>query len=514
MKKLGISLRRVVTGSVLGMISLTITMLVSILMMPYIVHAVGDRMYGMWIFLASFVSYYSLLDLGLSMAVTRFSSKAFGNNDLNEVNKLLTTSSAFFLVLGVIVVSGITVTVLLVPSYLTDPQEALAARWILLTVAVTSLFQFGLRGFFGILYAKVRHDIIHTINIIKIIIRTGLIILFIESGYSVVSVAVAVMIAELIGYALDIYYVFRVVPEIKIKRCYFTPHLFRPLLKYSIFSMITQVSELVRMLMIPMIVTTTIGLNMVVFYTIATRLLEIFQQAISTLLSTLMPVFSSFDGANDGDKIKRVFAISMRVNIMLGIIFISGIIIFATPFIVIWMGSKYTPAAQIVMIIGVGYAICLSQEAGKTLAFGLSKHQRLSSLTLVESSAAAIGGFIGGTMYGFLGIAIGITVPVIAMSALLRPYVICRVINYSLVDYYKIVGELLLKLGVPIVAYYSMIHSYITSSFISIGVCAGGLILYLIPFVYWGLNADGRNILKLRIIFKLPLIKGVVNANA
>ena len=67
---------KVAWGTALRIINIGATALVSIVMMPFIVRMLGDRMYGLWILVATFVGYYGLADLGLSSAVNRFMARA------------------------------------------------------------------------------------------------------------------------------------------------------------------------------------------------------------------------------------------------------------------------------------------------------------------------------------------------------------------------------------------------------------------------------------------------------
>jgi len=59
---------RLVKGSVLRILNLGTIVLVSFFMMPFVIGALGDRWYGLWIFAASIVGYYGFLDFGLKRA--------------------------------------------------------------------------------------------------------------------------------------------------------------------------------------------------------------------------------------------------------------------------------------------------------------------------------------------------------------------------------------------------------------------------------------------------------------
>ncbi|HEX9625679.1 MAG TPA: hypothetical protein VGA00_01945, partial [Acidiferrobacterales bacterium] len=82
----------VLRGSVLRTALLFANIAVALYMMPFVIHAVGDRWYGMWTLVGTFMGYYGFMDFGLSIATQRFIAGAIGRQDDQEINRLFTTS--------------------------------------------------------------------------------------------------------------------------------------------------------------------------------------------------------------------------------------------------------------------------------------------------------------------------------------------------------------------------------------------------------------------------------------
>src|ERR1700688_3717326 len=95
--------QRLALGSTLRVVSLVATALLSLVMMPFVVRSLGDRMYGMWSLVATLVGYYGLLDLGLSAAVSRYLAAALGVGDEDQCNRVFNTSLRIFSALGGVV---------------------------------------------------------------------------------------------------------------------------------------------------------------------------------------------------------------------------------------------------------------------------------------------------------------------------------------------------------------------------------------------------------------------------
>ena len=55
--------------------------------MPFLVHGLGDRMYGYWALVGAVLGYYGILDLGISPAVSFQLAKAIGEGDSESPNR-------------------------------------------------------------------------------------------------------------------------------------------------------------------------------------------------------------------------------------------------------------------------------------------------------------------------------------------------------------------------------------------------------------------------------------------
>ena len=70
--------------------------------MPFVINSLGDRMYGFWTLIGTFLGYYGLIDFGLSSAVNRYISEAVGAQDSKKCNNIFNTALVLFSILGVI----------------------------------------------------------------------------------------------------------------------------------------------------------------------------------------------------------------------------------------------------------------------------------------------------------------------------------------------------------------------------------------------------------------------------
>ncbi|MFC1699964.1 MATE family efflux transporter, partial [Candidatus Omnitrophota bacterium] len=89
-------------GSLLRSLQFFANCIIALALMPFIIHSLGDRMYGLWILIGSFFGFYGFFDFGLSSAVQRYISRALGKGDLKEANAVVNNSLFLFFLIGLL----------------------------------------------------------------------------------------------------------------------------------------------------------------------------------------------------------------------------------------------------------------------------------------------------------------------------------------------------------------------------------------------------------------------------
>src|SRR5215831_6498408 len=84
--------RRIAQNVLSNWLALAFMTVIAFFLSPFIVHHLGNLAYGVWVIIASLVSYMSLLDLGLQSAVTRFVSQATAQANHEEASQAVSSA--------------------------------------------------------------------------------------------------------------------------------------------------------------------------------------------------------------------------------------------------------------------------------------------------------------------------------------------------------------------------------------------------------------------------------------
>lgn len=491
-------LNRILKGAGLSVIAMMVAMVTSIITLPLVLNHTGQNAYGLFILITSFTSYCGMLDFGLSQAVTRFISHSEGAEDKDEASKIVATSSLFFFSLGTLLFIVFTICAIYASSF--SFMEGLDnlkddSRIIFMTIAVTSLFQFGLRGYYSILFAHIRHDIMALTAITKNLLRFGMLYFFLVNGYGIVAVAIISMCSELFIYALDMYILFKNHPEARAVS--FKKHIdktkFKPLLKYGTFTLMNTTSMVFKIGSVPALVTYLIGIKMVAFYAIATRVMDVFVNLLDRVIGILTPMFGRYSGANDKKASLDLLKIGIQVNTIVVVFISSCILFYIDDLIILWVGKEYQYAGDIIKVMTIGYSAYLIQQAGTSMLFGLNKHQLYSVLNVVESGVGIVLVIICSLYTTDISVALGMTLSMLFFSIIVRPILICNNIGMNLLDYYLKYALCITKLLIPCYLQYLIVNEFHNSSFLRIIELGLLQVCIFIPFMFWTLDKSIRN---------------------
>jgi O-antigen/teichoic acid export membrane protein len=428
--------KKLILGSGLRLVALVVTVLVGLLLQPYVIHTLGDELYGIWTLATSFVGMFSLLDLGLNAAVARYVAATIGAKDYAGLNRYLNTGYYLF--------SGISCIALFIAGaaalYLfrcpdTMPH-AKATAVVIIIMGAQFAITLPLQAIGGLLIGSLRYDIATTIGITFKILSSTAVFLTLYFGGGIIALAVTSFVCTIISRAVTNWFAHREVPQAEIALRHFDKKTIKELFSYSIFAFIAMISEMFRFQIPAFIVGRFIGVATVTHYNIATTLTSYFIMVISSLLGVLAPVFARQQANNDFPMIRKTLLFAIKISITIATFVAFGLIAWGHPFIERWMGKAYLDAYPWLVILVSGYLVALCQSPAVGMLYGLAKHSFHAIVNTTEAVLNFILGLILVQYYGCLGVAIAAMIPIVLLKLTVQPWFICRVVKESMFVYY------------------------------------------------------------------------------
>ncbi len=424
-------------GSFLRVITLLANVIATFFLMPYIIHALGDRWYGMWALVGTIMGYHSLLDLGLAQATRRFIAFASGQGDQERIGKVLNTSLGILCLVGVVSLCISGIIALLAPLWLASTEEVSVFRYVVMIAGVNLLITFAFTVFPAALEAHLRFDLVSIIRIFNVIIRTTLILVFVSNGGGIMYIALAVLISNMAFQLTIATIAIRNLKGISINLSQFSIKDAKELFNFGKYSFLGTVGDVLRFQVDNLVIARFLTLSVVTHYNIAIRLVDYVGQLIVNAIGILTPVFTTYHAQGDTKKLREIFFMSTRLAIVAAASFQGGVLIFGYAFIERWMGVGYTDAYIPMAILCISGVFALGQNPSVSYLNAIAKHRFYAWTTIAEAVANVSLSLILVTRYGMIGVALGTAIPMLITKMFILPWYVCKQIQSPLLKYYK-----------------------------------------------------------------------------
>lgn len=485
-------------GSALRMIEFFSTSIVTLTITPFIIHSLGDSMYGLWIFIGSFLGYYGLMDFGFTSAIQRFLSRAIGSKNHDEANKVINSSLCLFTILGLITLIFSFIIAFTFSSLIRNVTEIDLFRKIIIILGLNFAIGFPLRVFSGILSANIRYDLSTAIELIKLALRTVLIIVLLKAGHGIMALAFITFVADISGYISKYFIVRHLYKYIIFSRALIDKSLIKPLFGYSVYTFIAQIANQLKFNIDNLVITVFIGLSSVTLYSIAFRLVEYFMLFISSAIGMLTPLFSQYEAKNNYDSIREKFIFTTKISSYLSILIGGIIIMFGSAFIQRWVGPKYLNAYPILLVLVIPIIFANMQAPSIQVLYGISKHKFFAISNLAEGITNLVLSLILVKKYGLLGVAIGTAIPMIIIKLFIQPVFTCKAIKLDIKKYYfGILVPAILNSSVVLIVLWFTAKSFISADYFNLAALILGFIVLFSGCIFLlGFNSLERNYFK------------------
>lgn len=460
--------------------------IVAFVMMPFIIHSLGDRMYGFWVLIGTFMGYYGLLDLGLSSATSRFVSQSLGRQDKDGMNEIFNNSLLLFTFIGL----GICLLSFLVYSlcgfFIKDPAELHIFKILLTLLGINIAISFPVKAFEGVLTSFLRFDLIAYAAIIRLITSNLFIYFFLNAGYGIIAIGVITFATSLLQYLLVIVFTRKVFTEIDIKFSLQNRKKFRDLFHYSKKSFAIQFGGILKNKVDVFVIAGFLSANLVTYYAVATRIIEYLTTFMINTMGILLPVFSQYEGRKHYDVIREKFFQMSKLSATMSVFMGLSVFFYGKGFILLWMGDKFAESYTVLVILCAAFTTSFMQNPSLNLLYGISKHHLYAIANNLEGVFNLLLSLVLVKFYGIYGVAFGTAIPMIIFKLFIQPIYVCRAIDVSIQKYYWNIMFLPgLKTAVPLIIYFYYARHFLTPDYMSILLLFILQILLFLPYAFF-----------------------------
>jgi O-antigen/teichoic acid export membrane protein len=432
--------------------SLGINVLTGLFLSPFILHRLGDSAYGIWVLIFSVTGYYGLFDLGIRTSIVRYVSKFAATKETENLAKLINTSLFSYACIGVVsMLVTLGVCAFMDRLFRIPVQFHSTARLLFLMVGASVALGFPLGVFGGVLEGLQHFYIMNWTSTAASLLRTALIIIVMNHGYGLRTVALITVVLPLVSSIV------RGVVALRILRIGFGFHYldgntFRLIANYSGITFIVLVAGRLRFRTDEIVIGGLLSASAITYFSIGARIVDYAAEVVSSLAQIFVPMSSDSHAKGDMDRLRKIMVAGNRACAFIILPIAAILIILGKSIIEAWVGSKYVEQSYpVLLILIIPFTLMLAQSASGRILFGTSQHKMFAIVALVEGVANLILSLLLVRPYGIIGDALGTAVPLSCTMLVFMPRHVCKTLGIEIATFLREAYTLPLVACMPMV---------------------------------------------------------------
>ena len=353
-------------GAILSYIQVFLSVVVSMIYVPVLLHFLGQSEYGLYQIVGSFFSYVTVFESCVSAGILRNYCNALGRSDHEEASVTLSMARSIYRFLALLLdFVGIAVIFAFrsfyAASFTTSELNESIAILILLFVNMT----FTLQGsvYLTILTGHEKYTFLRILSILMQVIQPLLVILCVSRIPYAVTVSLVIVLLNILTIGIRYGYVTR-----KLKIRIIKPkdsRIVKSILGLSAAILLGSIADQIFWKTDQVILGRMFNTVVVAVYSVGSQICSMYMQFGTQISGVFYPKLSVLYQEESGLlKVSDLFIRIGRITFYIILLVLSGFIIFGREFLLLWVGEGYEEAYWVAIIVMLPFSIDLAQNLG------------------------------------------------------------------------------------------------------------------------------------------------------
>jgi O-antigen/teichoic acid export membrane protein len=413
--------RTVIKNTVFNNIGYVWQLLVSLLLIPFIIHRIGMEQFGIWVLLEVIVLYLSFLDFtGIGGAFVKFIAEYHAKKNFEQCNQVINLGWAYYTVFWVIMAALILLfREPLLRLFHIPPDIFSTVSLVFIGILMISFIRGSFAVFRSVLLGLQRMDITNIIAILASLVNATGVILFLSLGFGLKGLVMSGLVVAFFTVILQTVFAYKIFPQMRFRPFSFNKDIFKKTFIYGVNIRIASISELINTHVDKILLGYFLNTALVGAYELGAKIARIARSFPEQLLPAILPASSELHALEDKENLQKLYTRGSKYLSLLTFPLAFFIITNASLIIILWMGNRGFPGFKesvlALQVLSVGYVFMLLVSMGRLIARGMGIPQyemRSSVLIVVLNIALSIiliiklgftGALLGTTSSGIIG---------------------------------------------------------------------------------------------------------------
>lgn len=488
------TIKKLLHGAGFSVLNLGLGLTLGLILSPYIVKTLGDHHFGIYALAGTFTSWFSLLDLGLNSAVSRFITLHYSKNEVDKCRSISNTAFFLYLCLGLL---GLLLSVAISAGALLfkpDMADVNLFAVVIVIFGFSFMAQIPINAFSGTILGVMRSDLGELWGFIFRALGALQTFCILYFGGGLIPLALGNFLLVLVNLFVLYRLAKRVFPPLIVSPKYFQKSEVESLFGYSFFTFIKNIGSMLILRTGNLLVASFISLSAVSHYQIvACNLSYNFMSLMLAMTGWLTSWLTLLHGRGDHELLLKTMRLGYKFSVYMASFIAFGLIVWGRAFITRWMGPAYLDAYPALVVNTIYFWVMLSQTVNARYLFAIAQHRYLAFAILGEGVLTLIIGFLLVRPYGMLGVATGLAIAGTINHGIIIPLVVCRFLKLGRIEYYARFLMMTVIAAIALLPSLIVSHYWVSSNYpalFGVGLTCAALYFPVVYFV--GLNQEDR----------------------
>jgi O-antigen/teichoic acid export membrane protein len=348
---------------------------------------IDARLYGAWLATGSIVAILGLSDFGMFSVITQRVAVAFGKKDFVNLGRLINTSIIIAFILSLIpLVLGL-ILMQYIPGWLNvEAENVIQISKAFLISSLSTSFMMVSYGSGSIFVALQKTKLLSVIEIILGIISIFATIIFLNKGFGLLSIPLAMLLKSVI-LSISNYVLLMIWKKKNLisKNTYFDLLFFKDLFSQSLWVFIVKISRVLTSQSDKLILATMLDPISTTILVFSNKSSEILNSLVVQISSSIMPSLAHATGAGEEKILLKYITLTIKATIVIGLYISGGVLLYNKQFVHLWVGEEFFAGSFFTSLIVVYGFVYMINNSFYSILFARGEIKKTSKAFLYES---------------------------------------------------------------------------------------------------------------------------------
>jgi len=413
-------------GTVFGWAQYAVSLVVTLILTPFVLGHVGPASYGVWLLLTQAIGYSGLLDLGIQPALVRYVSEARAKHDLEGMRGLFGTALRFYLGIGAVcVVLGMIMAGTVPLLFDLGDSSADTTRRTAMLAALAAGAALPAAALAAVLKGMQRYDLASILGVVSTLVRAFVTIIVLRVGFGLPGLAAAMICGNVATLALGALLVHRLTGIEISTLSSGSRRVFEQLFTMGAFSLVGTAGWQLAYGSDVLLVASRLTALDAAHFGLAVNVLTMLSAMVSAFTGNLLPLASAYVATSNVGGAQAAYLLGTRTALTLALPPAVFLLAEGPTLLTAWLGPAVgQPSGVILQLLVIAYLPSMLNSAGLPYALGMGLH-RLVGIALLSEGLLKVGlSILWLRELGPAGIALATLVASLIHQGLLWPWAI------------------------------------------------------------------------------------------